>query len=141
LAIAWGYTGVHQGGILAFLFFLRRIFSVGYLMSQPAVPRWLKGLPVIAFVYLIFPRDLIIDFHPFGVMDDLVVVGVLLTIFINRGSGYVARYDRGKGDAIDVDFQVLVREEACSTGDPSAPAPDPDTPADDTPNENLRSHQ
>jgi uncharacterized membrane protein YkvA (DUF1232 family) len=139
--------------ILAFLFFLRRIFSVGYLMSHPAVPRRLKVLPVVAFVYLIFPRDLIIDFRPFGVMDDFVVVSVLLTIFINKGWAYAARADKGKGDAIDADFQVLMRGEGRSTGDPSASAPgsgpdapadEPragDGPADDTPDEDLRSRQ
>ena len=122
---------------MAFLFFLRRIFSVGYLMSHAAVPRRLKALPVIALLYLILPRDLIIDFHPFGVMDDLIVVAVLLTIFINKGFGYVSHYDKDKGNAIDADFQVLTRQRESSTGDSSASGPDPDVPADDTRNGNL----
>ncbi|MDA1173447.1 MAG: DUF1232 domain-containing protein [Chloroflexi bacterium] len=134
---------------MAFLFFLRRIFSVAYLMRHPAVPRRLKALPIFAFVYLIFPRDLIIDFRPFGMMDDLIVVTVLLSIFINKGQQAVADYEKGKSDSIDADFQVLMHEEGRATdgppsSDPSSPgpdAPDPDEPGDDTPHEDLRSHQ
>ena len=137
---------------MAFLFFLRRIFSVAYLMRHPAVPRRLKALPIFAFVYLIFPRDLIIDFRPFGMMDDLIVVTVLLSIFINKGQQAVASYDKGKSDSIDADFQVLMHEEGRATdepssaasSDPDAPTPDApasDSPDDDTPHEDLRSHQ
>jgi uncharacterized membrane protein YkvA (DUF1232 family) len=145
---------------VAFLFFLRRITSVAYLMQHPAVPTRLKALPVIAFVYLIFPRDLIIDFRPFGVMDDLIVVGILLSIFINKGWRYVADYDKGKSESIDADFQVLMHEEGRTPGEPSASsdssassppsgepaagepdAPTNDAPDDDTPHEDLRSHQ
>jgi uncharacterized membrane protein YkvA (DUF1232 family) len=135
---------------VAFLFFLRRIFSVTYLMQHPAVPRRLKTLPVIAFVYLIFPRDLIIDFRPFGLLDDLIVVSILLSIFINKGQQYVANYDKGKSDSIDADFQVLMHEAGRSPDEPPSSSPDPDAPAsdkpgddedDDTPHEDLRSHQ
>jgi uncharacterized membrane protein YkvA (DUF1232 family) len=113
---------------MAFLFFLRRIFSVGYLMSHPAVPMRLKSLPAIAFVYLIFPRDLIIDFRPFGVggIDDLVVVTVLLTIFINKGLANVARYDKRKSDSIDADFRVLERKKGRDAAD-GRPSPYPDS--------------
>lgn len=140
---------------MAFLFFLRRIFSVAYLMQHPAVPTRLKALPIIAFTYLIFPRDLIVDLRPFGLLDDLVVVSILLGIFIHKGWAYVANYNEKREDSIDADFQVLMREE----GRPSRAQPHADTapagdaldppgatrapgdgPIDDTPHEDLRSH-
>jgi uncharacterized membrane protein YkvA (DUF1232 family) len=143
---------------VAFFFLLRRIFSVAHLMQHPAVPTRLKALPVIAFIYLIFPRDLILDLRPFGVLDDMVVLSILLGIFINKGRQYVGLYDKGKSDAIDADFQVLMQEEDHPTeepgGDPPSATPPPSAgpPAaaapgdngaadDDTPHEDLRNHQ
>jgi uncharacterized membrane protein YkvA (DUF1232 family) len=126
---------------VALLFFLRRLFSVVYLMSHPAVPLWLKALPVLAVVYLIFPRDLVPDFFrfPFGIFDDLFVVGLLLGIFINKGWDYVDRDGKRKDDSIDTDFQVLGRDGPASNGrrayeDP-AKAPEDDRP----PRSDLRS--
>ena len=106
---------------LAFLFFLRRITSVAFLMSHPAVPTRLKVLPVLAFIYLIFPRDLFFDFRAFGILDDFVVVSVLLGIFINKAGKHVLEYNERRFDSIDADFQVLVREEG---GPEDAPAAD-----------------
>ena len=69
-------------------------------MSHSAVPNRLKVLPVIAFIYMIFPRDLFIDFHPFGLADDLVAVSVLLSIFINKSWKYVDKQKLEKSDEI-----------------------------------------
>lgn len=133
---------------MAFLFFLRRITSVAFLMSHPAVPTRLKALPIIAFVYLIFPRDLIIDFRLFGVLDDFVVVSVLLSIFISKGWAYVDGYNEKRSGSIDADFQVLMQEEGHSSGaqgaadaDPAPESPTDDPADDDTPHEDLRSHR
>jgi hypothetical protein len=126
-------------------------------MQHPAVPARLKALPAIAFVYLIFPRDLILDLRPFGMLDDMVVVSILLGIFVNKGWQYVGLYDKGKSDAIDADFQVLMQEEGRPTeeagddplsatpppsaGPPAAAAPgDNGVADDDTPHEDLRTH-
>ena len=95
---------------MAFFFFLRRFFSVVYLMRHPAVPVYLKALPVLAFLYLIAPRDLIPDFRPFvGQVDDLVVIGLCLGIFTSKGWQHILRERQGKDDAIAVDFEVLDR--------------------------------
>ena len=143
---------------MAFFFLLRRIFSVAHLMQHPGVPARLKVMPAIAFVYLIFPRDLILDLRPFGVLDDMVVVSTLLGIFVNKGWQYVGLYDKGKSDAIDADFQILMPEESPPTeeagGDPPPATPPPSAvpPAaaapgdngaadDDTPHQDLRTHQ
>ena len=37
---------------------LRRLLTVVYLMTHRAVPLHLKALPVLALIYLLFPRDL-----------------------------------------------------------------------------------
>ena len=117
-------------------------------MSHPAVPTRLKALPIIAFVYLIFPRDLIIDFRLFGVLDDFVVVSVLLSIFISKGWAYVDGYNEKRSGSIDADFQVLMQEEGHSSGaqgaadaDPAPESPTDDPADDDTPHEDLRSHR
>ncbi len=114
-------------------------------MSHSAVPNRLKVLPVIAFIYMIFPRDLFIDFHPFGLADDLVAVSVLLSIFINKSWKYVGGDGKKKSDAIDADFEVLIHEEKRSEGDAF---PDSSRDSDvtytegsveDTPHDDLRS--
>ena len=127
---------------MAFFIFLRRLGSVTYLMQHPAVPRRLKTLPLIAFTYLIFPRDLIFDFRVLGVFDDVLVVSLLLGIFINKGWGYVRAAEKEKSDAIDAEFKVLMRNErgddapgAKAGDDPPAP---PNRADDGTPYDDLR---
>lgn len=126
-------------------------------MQHPGVPARLKVLPVFAFVYLIFPRDVLFDFRSFGFMDDFVVVSILCGIFITKGWQHVARYEKGKSDSIDVDFQVLVREEksprnegpddrSAEHGSRSGPPGDAEpesnnTEEDDTPDKDLRSRE
>ena len=105
---------------MALFFFLRRLFSVVYLMTHHAVPTRLKLLPIIAVAYFMSPRDLIPDFVPFiGRLDDLIVIGVLLAIFTTKGWQHVLREQKGKADAIPVEYEVLNRvdQEARSGGE------------------------
>ena len=92
---------------MALFAFLRRLTSVVYLMTHPDVPLRLKTLPVIALAYVVFPRDLWIDFRPFGLVDDLIVVTVLLGIFTSRGWYHIERAKKGKDDAIPTAFEVV----------------------------------
>ena len=137
-----GYTQV--GGNVALFFVIRRLFSVVYLMSHPAVPVRLKVLPIFAFIYFIFPRDLIFDFRPgIGHLDDLVVIGVCLGFFINRGWRYVLEEQKRKEDSILADFEVLDRVDDAHPHDghvDEEPRWDPaDAPEDDRPpTEDLR---
>ena len=109
--------------------FIRRLFSAVYLISHPAVPLRLKLLPVLAFAYLVFPRDLMPDWiRVFGLIDDVIVITILFGIFTKRALKYVVADERRKKDSIDVDFEVLGRV------DPDAEpgtAPEDDRPPQD----------
>ena len=53
------------------------------LIRDRRVPLVLKGLPIIALLYLLLPFDLVRDFLPLiGLLDDLVVVTSLILAFI-----------------------------------------------------------
>ena len=93
---------------MALFLFLRRLTSVVYLMTHPDVPLRLKTLPVLALAYVVFPRDLFLDFRPFGLIDDLIVVTVLLGIFTSRGWYHIERAKKRKDGAIPAEFEVVV---------------------------------
>jgi uncharacterized membrane protein YkvA (DUF1232 family) len=89
-------------------FFLSRIAKVVYLMCHPAVPVWLKVLPVLAMAYAIMPQDLLRDHIPVvGWIDDIWVMLVLLTIFTYSGGRYAARGPRQDGKSIPTTYEVL----------------------------------
>ncbi len=92
---------------MALFMFLRRLTSVVYLMTHPDVPLRLKTLPVLALAYIVFPRDLFLDVRPFGLIDDLIVVTVLLGIFTSRGWHHIDRAKKRKDDAIPAQFEVV----------------------------------
>ena len=110
---------------MALFLFLRRFLSVAYLITHPAVPLRLKALPLFAFVYLVFPRDLIFDFRAFGYFEDVIVLTLLLGIFSTRSWKYVNDDRKRKSDAIVVDYQVLDRDDGSDpngTGGSSEPS-------------------
>ncbi len=93
--------------------FLRRLTSVVYLMTHPAVPLRLKILPILALAYLVVPRDVIPDFiRFFGLLDDLIVMSVLLGIFTSKGFRYVQAEKKANKDAVPVEFEVIDRVES-----------------------------
>jgi len=60
------------------------------LLRDRRVPLFTKIIPVIAFLYLVWPTDVIKDFIPIlGHLDDLIVVGLLLLLFIAASPGQV----------------------------------------------------
>ncbi len=111
---------------MALFMFLRRLTSVVYLMTHPDVPLRLKTLPVLALAYIVFPRDLFLDFRPFGLIDDLIVVTVLLGVFTSRGWYHIERAKKGRDDAIPTAFEVVEPEAEPEPG----PEPDPGGGAD-----------
>lgn len=113
---------------MALFLFLRRFLSVAYLITHPAVPLRLKALPLFAFVYLVFPRDLIFDFRAFGYFEDVIVVTLLLGIFSTRAWKHVNDDRKRKSDAIDVDYQVLDRDDG---SDPNGTAGSSEPSAED----------
>ena len=114
---------------MALFLFLRRFLSVAYLITHPAVPLRLKALPLFAFVYLVFPRDLIFDFRAFGYFEDVIVVTLLLGIFSTRAWKYVNDDRKRKSDAIVVDYQVLDRDDG---SDPNGTGGSSEPSAEDT---------
>ena len=60
------------------------------LLRDRRVPLFTKIIPVIAFLYLAWPTDVIKDFIPIlGHLDDLIVVSLLLLLFIAACPGQV----------------------------------------------------
>ena len=60
------------------------------LLRDKRVPLFTKIIPVIAFLYLAWPTDIIKDFIPIlGHLDDLIVVSLLLLLFIAASPGQV----------------------------------------------------
>jgi uncharacterized membrane protein YkvA (DUF1232 family) len=95
---------------VAMFVFIRRLLSAFYLISHSAVPLRLKLLPLLAFAYLVFPRDLFPDYiRGLGIIDDVIVITVLFGIFTTRALKHVRGGQRRKKDSIDVDFEVLGR--------------------------------
>lgn len=95
---------------MALLTFLRRLFSVVYLMTHDAVPLRLKVLPVLAAVYVLLPRDLVFDFRPFGFVDDAIVGLILLGVFTSRASKHVRDDRERKSGSIPVEYEIKDRE-------------------------------
>lgn len=60
------------------------------LMSDPAIPLWLRAVPPVLVIYLALPLDIVPDFIPvLGQLDDIVVLAVgvgLLLRFVPRAA-------------------------------------------------------
>ena len=123
--------------------FLRRLLSVVYLMTHPAVPMRLKVLPILAFIYLAFPRDLWFDFRAFGFLDDFIVGGLLIGTFVNKGWTRVQAAQKQRDDTIPAEFRVIDEDgnppssedassdEGVSSGDDAPPTDgEPSAPSD-----------
>lgn len=102
---------------MAMFLLLRRLLTVVYLMTHRAVPVHLKALPVLALIYLLFPRDLWFDFRAFGLLDDLIVGGLLIGTFVNKGWNHVLTAERKHDDTIPADFRVIDEDDASSAND------------------------
>jgi uncharacterized membrane protein YkvA (DUF1232 family) len=124
------------GGVRSLFYLLSRFGALVYLMRHPRVPRWLKAIPVLALLYVIWPRDLLLDFlpPPVGVFDDFIVVLVLTNLFLWFASKYAQRPPLPKDDGrtVQVNFRVL--------GDPPPEGgePLPGCDSDDEPNPKRR---
>ena len=123
---------------MAMLLLLRRLLTVVYLMTHRAVPLHLKALPVLALIYLLFPRDLWFDFRAFGLLDDLIVGGLLIGTFVNKGWNHVLNAQRQRDDTIPAEFRVVDGEDAPSEEDASSATTDAPHDADGAPSSDLR---
>jgi len=78
-----GKRSVRRRGMWATL---RRQFRlIMELMRDRRVPAWKRVIPVVGFVYLISPVELLpeVGLFPFGLLDDLVVIVLCLTLFVS----------------------------------------------------------
>ena len=96
---------------MAMLLLLRRLLTVVYLMTHPAVPLRLKALPLLALAYLLFPRDIWFDYRAFGFVDDLLIGFLLIGAFVSKGWEHVLSAQRKRDDTIPADFRVLNDDE------------------------------
>ena len=53
---------------------LRHCFVLWVLLRDPTVPRWARLLALLALLYFLIPFDLLPDFLPGGLADDIVVL-------------------------------------------------------------------
>ena len=100
---------------------LNQIKLVYYLVRDRDVPIYLKVLPFLGVLYVLFPIDIITDLIPvLGQVDDLMILTIGAKVFIEMAPAeVVAKYMaqmRGEGPAIvegmatDVAKQVKVIE-------------------------------
>jgi uncharacterized membrane protein YkvA (DUF1232 family) len=89
------------------------------LLREPAVPLFLKGLPVLAAAYVISPLDLVPDVLPvLGQLDDLALILVALEAFVKWCPAGAVDFHRAAmtqgrpygpmpfaGDVIDAEFR------------------------------------
>jgi uncharacterized membrane protein YkvA (DUF1232 family) len=72
------------------------------LMSDPAIPTWLRAIPPVLVIYLALPLDLVPDFIPvLGQIDDIVVLaaGVALLLRFVPRAALRAAIDRAEAES------------------------------------------
>lgn len=100
---------------------LQQIKLVYYLIRDRDVPLYLKVLPFLGVLYVLFPIDIVTDFVPvLGQIDDLMILTIGAKVFIELAPApVVARYMammRGEtttivdSTAADVEKQVKLLE-------------------------------
>ena len=91
------------------------------LLRDPAVPGWMKALPVLGVAYVLSPLDLVPDIFPvIGQMDDFAIVIMAVEAFrrlapshivahheaqIAQGRPYSPTRSTSSDDYIDADFR------------------------------------
>ena len=97
------------------------------LLNDPRVPTWVKGIPLVALLYLLFPIDLIPDpMLGLGQLDDLAVILLGLKFFrdfcpqavvqdheneiAGTKSSWQTEGDKDNGSYIDAEYKVLGKE-------------------------------
>ena len=65
------------------------------LLREPAVPPYLKGVPLAALAYVLLPLDFLPDFFPIiGQLDDLGIVILGLQVFLRLCPAEAAAFHR-----------------------------------------------
>ncbi len=85
---------------------LQQIKLVYYLVRDRDVPLYLKVLPFLGVLYVLFPLDIITDFIPvLGQIDDLMILTIGAKVFIELAPSHVvAKYmDQMRGQTTIVE--------------------------------------
>jgi uncharacterized membrane protein YkvA (DUF1232 family) len=53
------------------------------LMRDPRVPQWLKAGAVVGALVIVSPLDLFGDIPILGILDDVTLLAILATVFVN----------------------------------------------------------
>jgi uncharacterized membrane protein YkvA (DUF1232 family) len=79
------------------------------LMRDRRVPIWMRAIPFLGFVYLISPIELLPDVAllPFGILDDVVVIILCLTIFMAIVPKAIVRDHASWLNAADISIEDL----------------------------------
>jgi len=99
------------------------------LFKDRRVPIWLKGIPILALVYLLWPLDLLTDLAPgLGQVDDLTLILLSLVLFIGLCPPQLVAEHQGQSKAltkvsdvpdeevIDTTFRVVDEEKQANRG-------------------------
>lgn len=91
------------------LVIITRLLSIAYLIFNRSIPLRYKILPVLGMAYFIFPRDLIIDLAPLGLLDDLLIFSLLFGLFVSKSTAFLQGKSKRKvkDDSIHItDFEL-----------------------------------
>jgi|YNPNPStandDraft_1061719.scaffolds.fasta_scaffold21457_2 uncharacterized membrane protein YkvA (DUF1232 family) len=71
------------------------------LFKDRRVPIWLKSIPLLALVYLLWPLDLLTDLVPgLGQVDDLTLLLMSLVLFVSLCPAQLVTEYQGSGHAL-----------------------------------------
>lgn len=79
------------------------------LMRDPRVPLWMRAIPIFGIIYLLSPIELLPDVAlvPFGLLDDLVVNIICLTLFMALVPQEIVQDHASWLDAADITIDDL----------------------------------
>ena len=87
----------------------RQARLIGRLMRDNRLPIWMRAIPILGLVYLVSPIELLPDVTllPFGILDDLVVIVICLTVFIAMAPRSIVDEHLSWLDAADITIDDL----------------------------------
>ncbi len=96
-------------GLLADL--IRNARLVWRLLNDPAVPGWLKAIPVLALAYILSP----LDFAPdvvlgLGQLDDLAILLLAIKLFIELSPEEIVRRHQAEMASVKGAYRVVDEE-------------------------------
>ena len=113
--------------LLRIILYMVRVSALRMFMrsgGSSIIPRWLRFLAMpAALIYFLMPRDILPDFGlplPVGFMDDLLIGGVIMFIFVTRllprmGSSQSSSGRKSNRKTIDGEYEVIDEDDKKSS--------------------------